>query len=218
MRLTEVIQFGDPRAKDHQIKETIAAKIPDLARKGTFKVVMHAIIPPNANMLTARFVIAIKHKITVEVRFKAKHVIGGHHDRLKAFLVHGSQMLQQIGFRVLVALAVTFNLKTWSVDVKLAYLQAEEPMQRRMYIGDPVVELDLEEDMALQLIKSLCGLSGSGDIWYKTLDTHNKEDLELVPEKIYPVLFLCFNSSKRLIGMNRSCVDDILHAGNSKLK
>ena len=52
------------------------------------------------------------------------------------------------------------------------------------------MEFDLEEDMALQLIKTLYDLSESGDIWNKTLDTHNKEDLKLVPTKIDPVLYL----------------------------
>ena len=50
------------------------------------------------------------------------------------------------------------------------------------------------------------------------LDTHNKEDLKLVPTKIDPKFNLCFDASKRLIGMNGSCDDDLLRAGNSKLK
>ena len=57
--------------------------------------------------------------------------------------------------------------------MKLAYLQADEALQRKIYIEEPAVEFDLEEDMALQLIKPLYGLSDSDDIWYRTLDTHN---------------------------------------------
>ena len=73
---------------------------------------MRAEIPPNANVIPARFVLAIKHKITGEVRFKAKYFIRGHRDRLKAFLVHGSQTLQAISVRMLLAPAVIFNFKT----------------------------------------------------------------------------------------------------------
>ena len=65
------------------MKEAIADEIRDLVRRGTFKVVMRAEIPQNANVLTARFVLAIKHKITREVRFKARYVVGGNRDRLK---------------------------------------------------------------------------------------------------------------------------------------
>ena len=46
-----------------------------------------------------------------------------------------------------------------------------------VYIDRPAVEFDLEENMALELIKPLYGLSDSGDIGYKTIDTHNKEEL-----------------------------------------
>ena len=73
---------------------------------------MRAEIQPSANVLKDRFKLAIKHKIIGEVRFKAGYVIGGHHDRLKAFFVHVSQTLQTISVRVLVALAAVFNFKS----------------------------------------------------------------------------------------------------------
>ena len=72
--------------------------------------------------------------------------------------------------------------------------------------------------MALQLLKPLYGLSDSGDIWYKTLDAHNEIDLRMVSRRVDPVYYLRFDSNKRLIGMNRSYVDDLLRAGNSKFK
>ena len=114
------------------MKEAIAAENHNLVRRGTFKVVMCAEILPNVSVLTARFMLAIKHKITREVRFKARCVVGGHRDRRKSFLVHGSQTVQPISVRVLVALSAIFNFKIWSTDVKLAYLQADEPMQRKV--------------------------------------------------------------------------------------
>ena len=97
--------------------------------------------------------------------------------------MHGSQTLQPISVRILVALAAMFDFKIWSTDVKLAYLQAYEPLQRKVYIGEPAVEFDLDEDMALQLLKLLYGLSDSGDLWYKTLDTHKERDLKMIPQK-----------------------------------
>ena len=109
--LTEYIQPGDPRAQDPRMKEPISAEIRDLVRRGTFKVVTRAEIPRNANLLSARFVLAIKHKITGEVRFKARYVVAGHRDRLKSFLVLGSQTRQPISVRILVALAAIFNFK-----------------------------------------------------------------------------------------------------------
>ena len=65
------------RAKDPPLREAISAEIRDLVHKGTLKVVIYAEISPSANVLTARFVLAIKHKITAEVRFKARYAIEG---------------------------------------------------------------------------------------------------------------------------------------------
>ena len=65
MNLTEVIQAGDPCAKDPRVREAIAAEIRDLARRSTFKVVVRVEIPPNASVLTARFVLANSHKSLV---------------------------------------------------------------------------------------------------------------------------------------------------------
>ena len=40
----------------------------------------------------------------------------------------------------------------------------------------------------------------------------------MIPARVDPVYYLCFDPNKRLIGMNGSYVDDLLRAGNSKLK
>ena len=102
--------------------------------------------------------------------------------------------------------------------MKLAYLQAYEPLQHKAYISYSAVEFDLKEYMALELIKPLYGLSNSGDIWRKTFGTHNREDFKLITIKIDPIFYLCLLESERLIGMIGSYVDYLLRAGNSKFK
>ena len=72
------------------------------------------------------------------------------------------------------ALSAIFNFRIRNTYVKLAYLQADVPLQQNVYMDEPAVELDLEETMALQLLKLLYGLSDSRDIWYKKPDAHNK--------------------------------------------
>ena len=106
---TEVIRAGDPRAKDHRINEAIAAEIRDWARRGTFKWVMRAEMLPSANVPTARYLLAIKHKISCVVLLKTLYVIGGHRDMLKAFLVHRSRTLQAFFVLVLLVRAEIFN-------------------------------------------------------------------------------------------------------------
>ena len=76
MHLTEVVQSRDTRTKHLRMMEAMAAEIRDLFRRGTFKTVMRAETPPNASVLIARVLLEIKHKITGDVRFKARNVIG----------------------------------------------------------------------------------------------------------------------------------------------
>ena len=135
--------------------EEISAEIRDFVRWSTFKVVMRAETPPYASVLTARSVLTVKNKITGDVRFKESYVVRGHRHRLDLFLVHASKSVQSASVRVLVALFAISNFKIWSTDVKLAYLQADEPLQWETYEGEPAVEFYLDEDMAIQLLKPL---------------------------------------------------------------
>ena len=89
--LTEVIKAYDPQAKERHMRENLKKEIKGLINRVTFQVILKKEIPPNANILTARFVLVIKSKATVEATFKAHYVIGGHKDALKSYLVHGSQ-------------------------------------------------------------------------------------------------------------------------------
>ena len=88
------------------MKEAIAYEIRIFVCGDTFKVIMGTGIPPKVNVPTARFVLAVKHKVSGEVRFKERYLIRGHRDKLKAFPVHGAQTLQPISFRVFMILAL----------------------------------------------------------------------------------------------------------------
>ena len=103
----------------------IAAKyteIRDLLHRETFEVILKEEIPEGSNVLTARFVLAIKSIEDGEIKFKARYVAGGHQDKLKDYLVHGAQTLQAISVRLIIALSSIFGFNVWSADVKLAYL------------------------------------------------------------------------------------------------
>ena len=123
-----------------------------------------------------------------------------------------------MSIRILVVSAAIFNFKILCTDVKFASLQADERYNERYSSTEPAVELDLKEDISLQLMNLLHGLFDSGDMWYKSLDLHNREDLIMIATMVDPVICLNLEYSKRLIGMNSSYVDDSLRAGNAKLK
>ena len=107
VRLTEIIPSDDPRAKDPRMAAAIKEEVRDLLRRGTFKVILSEEIPDVANVLTARYVLAIKSKADGSIKFKTRYVIGGHKDILKHYLVHGAHTLWTQSVRVMIALAAT---------------------------------------------------------------------------------------------------------------
>ena len=126
---------------------------------------MRAGTPPNVIVRTARFLLANKHKITGEVRFKARYAVGGHRDRLKPFLRHGLQTLQLIRTRVLLTVAAKLNFKISSTDEGLAYLQSDSLLQFKIYIKVSTIEFNIEGDMTPQYTNSLRGLSILKKVW-----------------------------------------------------
>ena len=101
-------------------------------------------MPDGANSVTARFVLGIKSNADGEIKYKARYVIGGHRDCFKHCMVHGDQNVQPSSARLLLALAMAYDFNVWSTDVKLAYLQSSEPLERKIYTSNPAPEFELE--------------------------------------------------------------------------
>ena len=57
-------------------------------------------------------------------------------------MVHSAQTLQAFSSRLLLTLASMHSFPVWTSDVKLAYLQSTKPLDRRVYIRDPVPNLN----------------------------------------------------------------------------
>ena len=81
------------------------------------------------------------------------------------------------------------GFRLWFVEVKLAYVQSEKSLIRKIFITNPAPELDLSPHEYLELLKPTCGLADSGDQWHKTLDDHIQIDLEMTPTIIDPSLY-----------------------------
>lgn len=60
-----------------------------------------------------------------------------------------------------------------------AYLQGAESILQKVYIkGKPDFQLD--QDELLEVLRPLCGLTGSGDYWHSTFLHHINKDLEII--------------------------------------
>ena len=141
VHLTEVIHSKDPRATSRDMSQAKRDEIRGFLDRGTFSVILREEVPPDGNVLPGRFVLAIKSTEDGQVKFKARYVIGGHRDRMKALRVHSAATLQPQSIRLLLALARIHGFDIWSSDVRQAYLQSAEPHSRELFITEPVSEL-----------------------------------------------------------------------------
>lgn len=134
-------------------------------------------IPENANILKARFVLAIKHIETNEPRYKARVVIQGHRDVDKHQTIHTSITLHPSSVRMLCQAAMQFNWNIWCTDINQAYIQSGQ-LARPIYMK-PILELELPPGVLLKIRKPLYGLCDSGDHWFRALKEHYKNGLSL---------------------------------------
>ena len=137
MRLTEIIKPNDPIANCPKTIEAKYAEIRDLVNKDAFRAVLRTQLPDGENLITARYVFAIKSDEDKEERYKARYVAGGHLDIMKDYLVYDAQTIQCVSVRIILVVAKIKGFRIWVVDGKLAYLQYDEPLIRKIFIAKP---------------------------------------------------------------------------------
>lgn len=80
-------------------------------------------------------------------RYKARFVIGGHHDIRKIFMVHSAQTVPTLGIRILLMNVEMHNFDVWLDDVKQACTQTEEKIEPEVYIFDVLTKLELANEV-----------------------------------------------------------------------
>ena len=70
--MTEIISANDPRAAASKMKEAKRKEIRNFLERGTFKVISKEEVPPDANVLPGRFVLAIKSMEDGKEKWKAR--------------------------------------------------------------------------------------------------------------------------------------------------
>lgn len=161
-------------------------------KRGTFKFHLLEELPIGANALTALFVLAIKSNADGEIKKKARYFTGSHRDVLKHYMVHGAQTLQTSFARLLLALASLLDFDVRCADVKIAYLQSSKPLERRVFIKNPVTEFELELNQYFELLRPLYGLCEADDLWHQTLHEYLTSELQLSQTKTDPSLYFHF--------------------------
>ncbi len=77
--------------------------------------------------------------------------------------------------------------------------------------------LGLKDDELARIVRSLYGLTGSGEYWHETLIKHNLKDLEMNISVGDFAMFLR-SIAGMLVALFGSYVDDVLHAAKATEK
>ncbi len=212
--LTKTLHPADKEQFSQRFDEAKAKEIEGLEQKETWTVVDGTNLPSEANVLTGRFVLAIKNVGQKDEKAKARFVVQGHRDKEKNFLVHNTTTARQSSTRILASIAAINGFKIWSHDVSQAYLQSADNLRRDVYIKAPK-EFNLKPGHVLKLLKPLYGLTDAGDYWNYTMKLHLVQDLGMTTSTADPSLFVKYENGK-LIGVIATYVDDSLICGTDK--
>ena len=79
--VTEVLKKSDARYKNKKSEDAIQLEITGLLNRKAFAFVHEKDVPPNANILGGRIILAIKNPNTPTERYKARFIVQGHKDR-----------------------------------------------------------------------------------------------------------------------------------------
>lgn len=90
-----------------------------------FKPVKRSDLPPNSNILSSRFVLAIKDVNTPAEKYKSRLVIHGHRDSDRKNLFNNSPSLRLPSLRMMLIIAAICKFKLWSLDITQAFIQSK---------------------------------------------------------------------------------------------
>ena len=111
IRVTEVVSKNDPRADSTRILEAARIYARDMMKRRAFRVMLDHELPDDAKTLTCRFVLAIKYTADGTTRYKVRHIIGGHRNHLKHYLVHFARTLRPMYRKLLLTIESLYKFE-----------------------------------------------------------------------------------------------------------
>ena len=94
---------------------------------------------------------------------KARYFARVHLYIVKYYYNHVALTIQCASVRMVVIIFISKGFRAWVADVKLAYLQSEKLLIRKISLTSPAPEFELSPDECLELLKPLYGLADSVD-------------------------------------------------------
>lgn len=218
--VTEVLKPGDVRISSQIIQGARQAEAEGLLKRKVWVAVKRNDLPREANILSGRFVHALKHVGTPKEKGKSRYVVQGHRDKAKSFVVHNLSTLRQRSTKIIVSTSAVRGFRIFSHDVNQSYLQSKDKLSRPVYLApreeDRAILGDAEGEV-LRILKPLYGLCDAGDYWSATMTSHVEDDLSMSPLTRDPALYVK-DGEDDVDGLLGSYVDDMLLGGNEEFQ
>lgn len=199
---------------DERFDEAKKREVHGILTKGGFEIVKPQDVPRNANIISNRYVLAIKDPGTDSERLKARLILQGHRDQERNNIANDAPVLMRYSIRIIISLSVNeFDCKMLTRDVEQAYIQSL-PLPRPVYTPAPK-EANLPPNTMLRVIQPHYGLVESGTIWFDTYYPVYKDKLLMDPADIDPCL-LFKTDQQNLTGIVGLVTDDSLVTGTDE--
>ena len=165
-------------------------------------------VPPGSNIVGSHVVYRVKVSDTGEFKFKARLVVHGNEDAEKDNIRKDSATAHLTTIRLILSMAVCFNLKLGKIDIKAAYFQSGA-IRRQIFVRPPR-ELLLFRTL-WRLLGLPYGIVEAGRQWQLASDDFLNE-IGLEPVHALPQCFL-LRRNERVVLLVGKIVDDFLIAG-----
>ena len=178
-----------------------------LKERNTFDVVRSDDVPKGARIYGSRWVDTLKSMDDGSHVAKSRLVAQNYRDKGASSIATKSPTISRMGQRVAMATSAFFPEHISYVrDISQAYLQSESNLERKIFLRPPL-EMNLDPDAVLVVLKPLYGVPESGLHWFVTYHAHHKQRLSMKSTKGDPCL-LYRHSATETDGITALQVDD----------
>ena len=183
-----------------------------------FNRVAVADLPPKTQLIDTRWVCTWKDLGDGHMRMaKARLVAKGFQERIDPDEAIDAPTATREGVRLVAFIAAQHQWRIGSIDVKTAFLQADERESGEKLIAvRPPKEAEEDAEFVWILAKSMYGLRSAPKAWWKTLVKALVTEFGF-QQCVHDQAVFTFWSEDRLCGALAIHVDDILFAGNDKM-
>lgn len=149
----------------------------------------------------SRFVACVKNEGTPGAFEKTHLVIQGFQDKLD--ILTNSPTVRQASLRILLTISVSDEeLSIILRDVKQAYVQSDDNLQRLIFIRPPAI-LGYPSDVLFKVVRPLYVISEAGISWFCTYHKYHKDKLSMHPSVYNP----CYMYTNACLAISR-CITD----------